>query len=620
MERRLAAILALDVVGFSRLMRVDESATLAALNSHRRELIDLKIAEHKGRIFKLAGDGMLVEFPSVVGAVACAAEVQRQMSQRNLDVAPDRRVEFRMGVNLGDVLAVDDDIFGDGVNVAARIEGLALPGGVAVSGTVRDHVGSRLELTFEDRGEQMLKNIDRPVRVFDIVLDLAVANPRTGPAAPSKPSIAVLPFANMSGDGDQEYFADGITEDIITDLAKVSALSVIARNSVFAYKGQNADIQAVGRRFNVGYVVEGSVRKAGHRVRITAQLIEARTGTHIWAERYDRDLTDIFAVQDEIANTVAKQLRIRLLPTERRAIEAVPTASVDAYNYYLRGRHLYHLHTAQHVELSRRMFQKAVELDPNYARAYAGLADSAFFLFNNQQEGVSIDDILKASRTAVELDPDLAEAHASYGIALHYLDRYPEAVSEFQRAIELNPDLYEAHYLYAMAARDHGDMETVIRMEERCVEIWPEHYREWLMLAGYYHYAGRKDEAQRAARIGVALAESALETHPDVPLAATLGAGSLAMLGEAERALEWLSRAIAIAPDDPLTQFNAACSYSLLGKTEEALSLIERWSQKATDRTVGWLTDVDFDNIRDHPRFQALLAKAAQATGSIGNA
>lgn len=629
MERRLAAILAMDVVGFSRLMGFDEPATLEALNSHRRELIDVEISRYKGRVFKLTGDGMLVEFPSVVSAVACAADVQRGMLKRNLDVVTERRIEFRIGVNLGDVLAVEDDIFGDGVNVAARIESVARPGGVTVSGTVRDHVGNKLAMVFEDRGEQMLKNIDRPVRLFDIspnTIGGAGGYPLPAPATIvlAKPSIAVLPFANMSGDGEQEYFADGITEDIITDLAKVSALSVIARNSVFAYKGQNADIQAVGRRFNVSHVVEGSIRKARDRVRITAQLIDVPTGMHLWGERYDRDLTDIFAVQDEIANTIVEQLQIKLLPRERTAIAAWPTTNVDAYNFYLRGRHLYHLHTAQHVEMARRMFWKAVELDPNYARAYAGLADAAFFLFNNQQEGVSIDDIYESSRKALELDPELAEAHASYGIALHYLDRYTEAVTEFQHAIDLNPDLYDAHYLYGMAARDHGDIQTVIRLSERSVEIWPEDYREWLMLGGHYHYEGRTEDALRVARIGLDLAERALRTRPDIPLAATLGAGCLATLGDTERALEWLLRAVAIAPDDPLTQFNAACAYSVLGKTDEALGLIERWAEKATRRTGIWLADLDFDNIRDQPRFQALLEKVGvldaqlKASAAIG--
>ena len=436
MERRLAAILAADVVGFGRLMGVNEAATLEALSAHRRELIDAKIAEHHGRIVKVMGDGLLVEFPSVVNAVICAAQIQAKMRERNAGVPKDLRIEFRIGVNIGDVIVEGDDIFGDGVNVAVRLEGIAKRGGIALSGTVRDHLGNRLDLVFEDIGDQVLKNIDRPVRVYHVELDAA---PRaTTKAAPrserNKPSIAVLPFTNISGDPEQEYFADGITEDIITDLSKVSGLSVIARNSVFTYKGRHADVQEVGQRFNVTTIVEGSVRRTGNRVRINAELINARDGTHLWADRYDRDLTDIFALQDEVTKAIVEQLKVKLLPQEKKAIEAVPTSIVDAYNFYLRGRHLFYLRTTPHVLLAQRMFMKAVELDPGYARAYAGLADAAWFLYINDHEGVTVSDIFVASTKSLELDPDLAEAHASHGIALHYLDRYPEAVVEFERA------------------------------------------------------------------------------------------------------------------------------------------------------------------------------------------
>lgn len=302
MERRLAAILAADVVGYSRLMGVDEAATLAALNAHRRELIDAKIAEHRGRIFKLTGDGMLAEFPSVVNAVACAAEIQSRMHERNAGVSESRRIEFRVGINVGDIIVEGEDILGDGVNVAARLEGIAPPGGIALSAAARDHIGNRLNLSFEDWGDQTLKNIDRPVKVFRVILSLpssaasAIVSQAIAPPLQAKPSVAVLPFTNMSGDAEQEYFADGITEDIITDLSKVSGLSVIARNSVFTYKGKHADVQEVGRRFNVSTVLEGSIRKAGNRVRINAQLIDVRDGTHLWADRYDRELTDIFAI------------------------------------------------------------------------------------------------------------------------------------------------------------------------------------------------------------------------------------------------------------------------------------------------------------------------------------
>jgi adenylate cyclase len=272
MERRLTAILAADVVGYSRLMGVDEVGTLAALKSIRADFIEGKIGEHQGRVVKLTGDGMLVEFPSVVSAVACAADVQRGMRERNADVPQDQRIEFRIGVNLGDVIVDDDDIYGDGVNVAARIESIAEPGGVAVSGSVRDHVGNRLDLHFEDRGEQQLKNIEKPTRVYNVLLDKPESTRMTA-AQENRPSIAVLPFTNMSGDPEQEYFSDGITEDIITDLSKISGLSVIARHSAFSYKGKPLKVQQVGRELGVAFVVEGSVRKAGTRVRVTGQLV-----------------------------------------------------------------------------------------------------------------------------------------------------------------------------------------------------------------------------------------------------------------------------------------------------------------------------------------------------------
>ncbi|MFZ5677935.1 MAG: TPR end-of-group domain-containing protein [Pseudomonadota bacterium] len=626
MERRLAAILAADVVGFSRLMGADEAATLAALRAHREELIDVAIAGHRGRIVSLAGDGILVEFPSVVEAVQCAAAIQHEMRRRNADVPPDRRLDFRIGVNLGDIISVGGDIYGDGVNVAARIESIARPGGVAVSATVRDHVSGKLGFIFEDRGEQSLKNISRPIRIFDMALGAQADASRLASAAGAAPleasalSIVVLPFTNMSGDSEQEYFADGITEDIITDLAKIRSLSVIARNSAFTYKGRTPDLREVGRHFNVSYVLEGSVRRSGQRIRINAQLIDAKTGTHVWADRYDRDLTDIFVVQDEITKTVVGQLKVTLLPKEKSAIEMPATRNVEAYNHYLQGRHLYHLHTQQHVLLARRMFETALEIDPTYARAFAGLANCAWFLYVNQHEGAGIEAIHAASLRALELDPDLAEAHASHGVALHYQDRYPEAVAEFERAMALDPGLYEACTFYAMAARDRGDLETSAQMSERCIAIWPEDFREWLVLGQLYDDLGRPGEARRVCLVGIEMAERALVMRPDVPLPATLGAGALISLGERDRASQWLSRALTIAPDDPLTQFNAACAYSVLEEKEKALTLLESWAKKATAMTSRWLIDSDFEPIYDHPRFQKLLSQLGLPTGPFGTA
>jgi len=377
MERRLTAILAADVVGYSRLMGVNEIGTLSALKALQADFIDRKIAQHQGRIVKLTGDGMLVEFPSVVNAVACAAEVQRGMRDRNDRVPQDRRIEFRIGVNLGDVIIEGEDIFGDGVNVAARLEEIAPVGGIAVSQSVRDHVGKRLHLIFEDIGERRLKNIERPIRVYSVSLD-APSEQTSGAASAhpqEKPSIAVLPFINMSGDPEQEYFSDGITEDIITDLSKVSGLFVVARNTAFTYKGKSVEVQEVAKRLGVNFILEGSVRKAGSRVRVTGQLIDGKTGGHMWADRYDRDLTDIFAIQDEITHAIVEQLKVKLLPQEKKNIAQTPTDNVEAYTYYLRGRQFIERRSKAYYQLARQMFAKAVELDPLYARAYAGMAD-----------------------------------------------------------------------------------------------------------------------------------------------------------------------------------------------------------------------------------------------------
>src|SRR5437588_2376270 len=336
MERRLTAILAADVVGYSRLMGANESGTLTALDTLRTDLLDPKISEHQGRIVKLTGDGMLVEFPSGVNAVACATELQRGMRKRHAGVPQDHRIEFRMGVNVGDVIVQGEDIFGDGVNVAARLESIAPPGGITISGPVRDHIGNRLDLAFEDMGEQTLKNIERPIRVYRVCLDTPAApgkNQKTAQHEREKPAIAVLPFNNMSGDPEQEYFSDGITEDIITDLSKVSGLLVIARNTAFTYKGKAVKVQQVAQELGVPFIVEGSVRKAGARVRVTAQLISSETGAHVWADRYERDLTDIFAIQDEITHAIVEQLKVKLLPQEKKSIGQTPTDNVEAYKF-----------------------------------------------------------------------------------------------------------------------------------------------------------------------------------------------------------------------------------------------------------------------------------------------
>jgi adenylate cyclase len=368
--RRLCAILAADVAGYSRLMGDDEEGTLTALTVHRRELIDPAVAEHAGRIVKTTGDGLLVEFSSVVDAVSCAVEIQRGMAGRNHAAPHDRQLAFRIGVNLGDVIVQNDDLYGDGVNVAARLEALAEPGGICLSASAYEQVQGKIAaVRFEDLGEQRVKNIARPVRAYRVGFGSAGPVPSSVSALPGLPSIAVLPLDNMSADPEQEYFADGLAEDLITDLSKIAGLLVIARNSTFTYKGRPVSVAQVGRELGVRYVVEGSVRKVDNRVRITAQLIDVATGTHVWADRYDRDLTDIFAVQDEVTREIVGALRLRLTPDERRRMTAHGTTNLETYDLFLRGRELAWLHTREAGTQASGLLRRALELDPTFAAA-----------------------------------------------------------------------------------------------------------------------------------------------------------------------------------------------------------------------------------------------------------
>jgi adenylate cyclase len=615
MERRLSAIVAADVVGYSRMMGANEAGTLEALKGARAEIVDSRIATHQGRLVKLTGDGILAEFPSVVNAVACAAEVQRAMRDRNAAVPRGRRIEFRIGVSLGDVMVEGDDIYGDGVNIAARLERFSKPGGIAISQTVRDHVGNRLDLAFEDCGEQKLKNIEKPVRVYSISLGTTLAGTTTGAAMKReerpqerRPSVAVLPFTNMSGDPEQEYFSDGITEDIITDLSKISGLFVVARNTAFTYKDKPRTVQQVGQELGVQFLLEGSVRKAGSRVRVTGQLVNTEGGDHIWAERFDRDLTDIFAIQDEITHAIVEQLKVKLLPQERNSIEQTPTDNVEAYTYYLRGRQFLHRHSKSYYHLARRMFAKAIELDPRYARAYAGIADCDSFLLLHYHVDVPIGRILANTDKALALDNRLAEAHASRGLALSIEKRFEESVTEFEQATALDRNSFEAHYLYARASFAHGNFERAATLFERTAEINPDDYQSLILLIQTYRSLGRDQEKDSAARRGIERAEREVILHPEDPRPAYLGIAALIEMGENDRAREWIARALVIGSEDPLTQYNVACGYTKLGETEQALDLLERMLPNVGEEIRMWIKhDSDFAGLHDQPRFQKLL-------------
>jgi adenylate cyclase len=452
-ERRLAAVLAADMVGFSRLMEVDETGTLARLKTHRIELIDPAIAKNHGRIIKTTGDGMLVEFHSIVDAVLCAAEIQRRMARRNADIPPARWMQFRIGINLGDVIVENDDIFGDGVNIAARLETLAEPGGICVSGAVRDQIGQRLEdIDFEDIGDQSVKNIARPIRVFRVRLESgAAASPekakndiKDGAATISKkPSIAVMPLANMSGDPEQDFFADGLTEDIITELSRFHDLLVISRNSTFVYKGKAVKVPDVAREFGVDYVLEGSVRKAGGRVRVTVQLIDAETDRHVWAERYDRELADIFAIQDEMTRAIVATLPGRVEAATHDRAKRKPTDNMAAYECVLAAKLLHHRSNRDDNVQAQHLLDRALALDPNYAHAHAWkacvLGQTWVYNWCGDREA-TFQQLASELEISLGLDDNDSDVHRILA-ALHLnRDDHDKAAYHQERALALNPN------------------------------------------------------------------------------------------------------------------------------------------------------------------------------------
>jgi adenylate cyclase len=507
-ERRLAAILAIDMVGYSRLMEVDEAGTLARLKTHRLELIDPAIAKNQGRTIKTTGDGLLVEFKSVTESVQCAVEIQRRMAKRNADVPPARWMRFRVAINLGDVIVEEDDIFGDGVNVAARLQELAPPGGICVAAAVRDQVGDRLSVGFEDLGEQTVKNIARPIRAF-VVLDEADDAPAapSPAAAPAKPSIAVLPFANMSGDPEQEFFADGLTEDIITELSRFRDLLVISRNSAFVHKGKPVRVQDVAREFGVQYVVEGSVRKAGGRVRVTVQLIDAEADRHVWAERYDRELEDIFAIQDEVVSTIVATLPGRVEAATRDRASRKPTANMAAYECVLAGKVLHHRSTPEANVEALRLLDRAVALDPNYGHAHAWRAcviGQSWVWGWCEDKDATWNRVVAALETALALDDHDSDVHRILAaVSLAHRD-YDKAAYHQERALALNPNndliLVQQGELLTWLGRPEDGIEWI----EKAMRLNPYHPERFWNHLGRARFVARRyaDAAAAFSRIG----------------------------------------------------------------------------------------------------------------------
>jgi TolB-like protein/class 3 adenylate cyclase/Flp pilus assembly protein TadD len=551
-QRRLAAILSADVVGYSRLMGRDEEGTLTRLKAMRREMVDPQIAAHAGRMVKLMGDGALVEFASAVDAVTCAIEIQKQVKEHNTAIPDDDRIEFRIGINVGDIIVDVDDIYGDGVNVAARIQALADPGGIYISRSAADQVRDKVPIKIETRGEQSVKNIARPIEVFCIVADdhvpiaITLATTKAAPLVSDKPSIAVLAFNNMSGDAEQEYFSDGISEDIITDLSKLPGLHVIARNSSFVYKKQAVSLPDVARDLGVRYVLEGSVRKAGNRIRVTAQLIDSTTGGHIWAERYDRDLTDIFAVQDELTREIIAALKLKLTPEQSDRLVRKSTIEPEMYSLFLRAREQMLLHTkAGNVE-TRNLLGGVIAKYPDFAAAHACVAfaygnDAANGWAENTEQAATF--ALEIAERAVALDDDEDQAHFALAVILLWHRQHDRALAEAERCIALSPNFAHAHLAKAHILAYMGEGHRAIETLDAYRQLDPRYPAIALyFLAEAQTLLGRYEDA-------IASLRERLARDPNSETSYALLASCFGHLGQLDEARAAWNEVLRLAPD-----------------------------------------------------------------------
>ncbi len=600
-QRRLAAIFAADMVGYSRLMEADERGTIARQKAHRSELIDPKITEHHGRIFKTTGDGMLVEFASVVDAVECAVAIQRAMLEREAEIPNDRRIRYRVGINLGDIVVEGDDILGDGVNIAARLEGMAEPGGLRISGTAYDQLKQKVNAGYEDLGEVRVKNIEEPVRVYRVMLGpedagkligvtkkspvpwkwLATAasivvlaavavsfawlrpwQPAVEPASidqmafplPDKPSIAVLPFNNLSDDTGQEYFAQGLTDDLITDLSKISGLFVIARNSSFAYKGQQVKIRQVAEDLGVRYILEGSVRRAGDQVRINAQLIDATSGGHLWAERYDGTMQDIFALQDRVIFRIVSALAVELTSSDQnRRAASRENVNLEAYDYLLRGRQLLSQIERQETEKAKGMFEMALKIDPKYARAYLNLGLLHLYEWSLWGRGrdQNLARAIELGQKAAEFDPDLSGAYALVASAYQYLGEHDKAEVAGAKAIALNPTHSETLAILGAYLARAGPMDKAIEVLTKAMRLDPYIPPRYIFHLGWAYFGARQyEQAIEVLRSGVSREPNYIAFHLWL-------AASYAMLGRKAEAKVEVSEVLRLNPNFTLTAYAA---------------------------------------------------------------
>jgi adenylate cyclase len=618
MERILVALWFADIAGYSAHAAKDESGALRLveiLQGLSRETVP----QYRGRVVKFVGDAVLAEFPSAELAVRAATALS--IGYREGSAATGRAQNLRIGVHLADVaVAADGDLYGDGVNAAARIQEAAEPGQVVISQDVWRQLRGRRGFRFEHLGDRPLKGTG-PIGLYIVNVEdgttrFPMSNiPKDSLSPESKRqairALAVLPFADLSAEHDQEYFGDGVAEEILNALTKIGGLHIPARTSCFAFRGLRLDARDIGKRLGVDALLEGSVRKAGRRLRISVQLIDARNGYHLWSERFDREIADVFAIQDEIASSVVSALGLSLTQREERHLIKQSTTKVEAYEFYLRGRKLFHKWTRQNIDLGREMFERAVAIDPNFAAAWAGLATAHVHLFGCDSQP-HLDKAREASARALKLDPQSAEAHVAAAQGLSMQQRYADAAAEFERAIELDPTLFDAHYYFARSCFKSGDLKKSLRLFQQAQSVRPDDYQTIYLEALVLTQLGRGDEARKAYQRALEFTTKYLDLQPDDARSYVLGAGALARLRETERAKEWADRAISLAPDDDAILYNAGCAFAVVGDKERALDALERAIGAGLEGGDWIPQDPDWEWLRDHPRFQALVRRLAR--------
>jgi len=618
MERTLVALWFADIAGYSTRAAEDESGALWLVGI-LQELCREIVPQYRGRIVKFVGDAVLAQFPSAELAVRAAIALSNGYPQRSAGTG--RIGNLRIGVHLADVaVAPDGDLYGDGVNAAARIQQAAEPGQVIISEDVWRQLRGRREFRFEHLGNPSLKGVGS--------IGLYIVHVEEGGTRVSTPSgtnfwppqkntqairsLGILPFADLSAERDQEYFGDGVAEEILNALTKIGGFHVPARTSCFAFRGSSLDAREIGRRLGVEALLQGSVRKAGQRLRITVQLIDARNGYHLWSERFDREVADIFAVQDEIASSVVSALGLSLGQGEHRQVVKASTANVEAYEFYLRGRKLFQKWTRENINLARDMFERAVAIDPKFAAAWAGLATTHVHLFGCDSQP-HLEKAREASAQALKLDPQSAEAHVAAAQGLSMEQRYSDATAEFERAIELEPMLFDAHYYYARSCFKSGDLEKSLRLFQRAQRVRSDDYQPVYLEALVLMQLGRPDEARKVYQRALKFTTKSLDLNPDDARSYVLGAGALARLGETERAKEWAKRAMLLAPDDDAILYNAACALAVVGDEEGALDALER-AIGAGLAGGDWVShDPDWNRLRNYPRFQTLVQRLGRS-------